>query len=220
MENKIDTYSGIAAIFISLAALYFSYKANSDRSENLRLSLNPLRSGYNTIITPPYYDKVPAYINTTWELVITNTSDRTTTILENQLYLLEESRKSEYTGLNQGIYTFTGKRVNFPIDIEAGKSIKYNVKIGYEITRKSFDYFNKKFNILNSISMSSLRKAMCERGKDFKDNAIKCITKETSVSLNIHSSPTKDNLYIFNVNTARDNSFNTVGFWYKATTTY
>ncbi|WP_373034006.1 hypothetical protein [Sulfurovum sp.] len=220
MQNKINTFIGIFALIVSLVALYFSYKANLDRSENLRLSLNPLRSGYTTKITPPFHDKIPPLINTTWELVITNTSDRTIAILKNQLYMLEKSTKSEYTGLNQGIYTLTGEKADFPINIEPGKSVKYYVHIGYEITKKSFDYFNNKFDISNNMSMMSLKKAMCQRGKDVKDNTIECINHGTSWSLNILSSPTKDNYYIFNVNTARDNSFHTVGFWYKEKTTY
>lgn len=220
MQNTINTFLGVIAILISLGALYFTFKADSDRSENILLSLNPLRS-HDTKITPPFYDKIPPYINTTWELVITNTSDRRTTILENELSIIKESKKNNYTGLNQGIYTFTGKKVDFPIDIDPGTSIKYKVLIGYEITKKSFDYFNKKFDISKNISMKSLKKAMCMRGQDFKDNNIECVIDDKKIlAFSIMSSPTRDNMYIFYVKTARDNIFNTLGFWYKDPSAY
>jgi len=215
VHNKIGSFTGIAGFLVSLIALYISYQGSLDRKENLRLSMNIQRHGYEATVKPPVADIIPALISTKWDVVITNTSDRPTTILDREIYLVGENGRKEYSGMDQGVYTTNGERLSLPVSIDPGKHIKLLAVIGYEISMPAYNLLNKTYDLSSPQLIDSMQQDLCKHGIDFKGNEAQC----SDGLMTVQSSPT-DNLYIFKVSTARDNNFDTAGFWYKAHTTY
>lgn len=216
MHNKIGSFTGVAGFIIALISLYISYQTSLDREENLRVSLNPQRFGYETQIKAPVADVIPALLKTNWDIVITNTSDRKTTILEREIYVLGDNGRREYSGLLQGIYLENGNKATLPIALEAGEYIKLKAVIGYEIAPKAYGFLQKA-NYKPSVpfAIDDMHKFLCSHKLDFRDNDALCSQGVISIS-----DTSTDNLYILKLSTARDNWFDTAGFWYKVKTTY
>ncbi|HCG9113908.1 hypothetical protein P3602_06590 [Vibrio parahaemolyticus] len=216
MHNKIGSFTGIAGFIISLVSLYISYQTSLDRAENLRVSLNAQRFGYETQIKAPVADIIPALLKTNWDIVVTNTSDRTTTILQSELFLLGDSGRKEYSGLLQGLYLEDGKKATLPITLESGEHIKLKAVIGYEVSPTAYKLLQKaKFKPSTPFEIDEMHTYLCSHNMDFRGNKASCTEGLISIS-----DTSIDNLFILKLSTARDNSFETAGFWYKLRTTY
>jgi len=216
MHNKIGSITGISGLIIALISLYISYQTNLDREENLRVSLNPQRFGYETQIKAPVADAIPALLKTNWDIVVTNTSDRKTTILENEIFLLGDNGRREYSGLLQGLYLESGEKATLPMALESGEYIKLKAVIGYEIAPVAYRLLQKA-NYKPSVPfpIDEMHSFLCSHKVDFRDNDALCTQGMISIS-----DTSTDSLYILKLSTARDNSFETAGFWYKVKTTY
>ncbi|RPA57580.1 hypothetical protein EGC86_20440 [Shewanella frigidimarina] len=215
MHNKIGSFTGITALVISMISLYFSYQGSLDRKEYLRLSINPISSGYESTIKAPVGELIPALLSTKWDIVITNTSDRTTTILESDIYLHGENGRKEYSGMVQGIYTSDDKSLYLPLTLESGQHVKLKATIGYEMSDTAYHLLEKSYDLSKSVTIDEIQKFLCSYRIDFRGNEAKCSNGLRTVNYNSNSL-----LYIFSVSTARDNNFQTAGFWYKVRTTY
>lgn len=216
MHNKIGSITGVAGFIISLISLYFSYQATLDRKEKLRVSLNAQRFGYETEIKAPVADIIPPLLKTNWDVVVTNNSDRKTTILESDVYLLGDKGRKEYSGLFQGLYQENGNKVSFPISLESGDYLKLRAVIGYEVAPKAYAELKQVDGFINnSFHIDDMHQFLCNQKIDFRDNDALC--QQGIISISDNSS---DKLYIMQLSTSRDNVFETVGFWYKVTTTY
>ncbi|MDF5668222.1 hypothetical protein P3744_27450 [Vibrio parahaemolyticus] len=216
MHNKIGSITGVAGFIISLISLYFSYQATLDRKENLRVSLNAQRFGYETEIKAPVADIIPPLLKTNWDVVVTNNSDRKTTILESDVYLLGDKGRKDYSGLFQGLYQENGNKVSFPISLESGDYLKLRAVIGYEVAPKAYAELKQVDGFINnSFHIDDMHQFLCNHQIDFRDNDALC--QQGIISISDNSS---NKLYIMQLSTSRDNVFETAGFWYKVTTTY
>ena len=215
MHNKIGSITAITALIISMISLYFSYQGSLDRKEYLRLSINPISSGYESIIKAPIGELIPALLSTKWDIVVTNTSDRTTTILESDIYLHGENGRKEYSGMVQSINTSDGKKLSLPITLESGEHVKLKATIGYEMSNTAFHLIEKSYDLSKPVIIDEIQHFLCPYKIDFLGNDAKCSNGIRTVSFG-----SNDPLYILSVSTARDNNFQTAGTWYKVRTTY
>jgi len=176
------------AIAISISTL--TYTMNKDyrqnRIENDRLLdeqkevLNPYYSAYGPDavidIEKSYLTQVgiDGLIPLNYEIILTNTTKNTISLVEASVTQNQNGSFLSFPGLLDKIYMNDGKKVKYPIDIEAGKSIKLDIRIKLGI-KKSILESLKINGKIEKMRINDFRARLDKTNEDMFGNTFKKI---------------------------------------------
>ena len=185
--NNLNTYLSVLSLIVAVAALYFTYELHVEREENLYLDFDiNTRDDYPVKLIATEFSRIPASLQSQWELVIGNKSDRDISIISVELYrLVSDSRwtydfirgmKTEYdnplyfTAVNSNEeYAF-----NVPFSIKAGHSKKFTLGVTFPVAIEAYNTLDELLNLEEKYSLRKLRFALCNKNLDFMGNYVQC----------------------------------------------
>jgi hypothetical protein len=189
IKNKLENlnyqalFSALAiAISISTLAYTMNKDYNLNRTENARLIdeqkevLNPHYSAYGPdnvidIETSKLTQiGIDGLIPLNYEIILTNTTKNTISIVEASVTQNKNGNFLSFPGLLDKIYMDDGKIVKYPIDIEAGKSIKLDIRIKLGI-KKSILESLKIDGKIQKMKITDFRTKLDKSSEDIFGNA-------------------------------------------------
>lgn len=214
MKNKFSTFLSISSLLVSSLALVISYQASLDRRENLKVSMARSPSQDAANIRAPI-DNLPPLVSTNWEVIIANTSDRKTTVLDYEIYYVDDTGERPSHSFGEDFYFLNGEALLFPISIEPGEYLKIGANIHYEISSLAYTLLNESFDLNSPQSFEAVRKTLCKHEIDVLGNLADCAGSKVRIDW------TSDKgLYVLKLKTARDNYFHAAGDWYSFSHSY
>lgn len=123
-----------------------------------------------------------------WKLTISNTCNRTLSIIDKQVSLGDKPDSTYFSGIDGGLYSLNNEPVTLPIKLEPGDSQSYLIFVGCMIPQKAFDIIYKVRNG-NPVMDRDAMKALGRNGIDIFGNPVEFKEYEgDNFSIKFHSS--------------------------------
>ncbi|MDF1848279.1 MAG: hypothetical protein P1U69_13855 [Parvibaculaceae bacterium] len=132
---------GLIGTVTGSVSLYFVWSQNAQLQENLSISINPVRSGYPSLIQTEHQVHLRAgTIETRWRVWAVNLSARETTLTGSAITLMSEKGKFGYSGLFQA-WEVEGEAIfPFPKRLEPGEVFNATLVLNYPVTTSALTY--------------------------------------------------------------------------------
>ncbi|EQB0500642.1 hypothetical protein [Vibrio diabolicus] len=172
--SRVNSYSGLLGLVLSIIALYFTYQSNVDREENLFIDMQMAFDGYKVSLIAPGGDVIPPLMTTEWEIIVANTSDRPMSIVESSFFQVEDNHKSIYRNMLSNLRNFDGNPITLPLNLSPGESKKLMATVNYKLSPEAFKLISEYFDISKKHDVKLLRTKLCEQNIDFIGNTLSC----------------------------------------------
>ena len=221
-ENKkfwITTSIAITALLISITSTIFNeIRYAKNEQESVYVNFRRLFADYPVTIIDNYSGiNRSGLINVTWEVIISNTGKYTTSITEYNLWAFHQDGLIQYSYLNQGLFGVDHKRVNLPINIEPGSSIKLFLKTGLSLGPKASKFISAAPPSVKRTIMT-LSNYLAGKGMvDFFDNPVTPFwnhQKTQVIGFRVDSDK-NDQILVISFKTAKNNIFTDESRWYE-----
>ncbi|MCG8085307.1 MAG: hypothetical protein JAZ13_06295 [Candidatus Thiodiazotropha taylori] len=212
-ENRHDNFARLTALLslaVAIAAIavpYFqqSQIQKSQSYEELRVILNPNTNG-PILLKGSNFGKMGRLIQMPWQLIISNNSLRTTSILETSLSTGSEPGSTYYSGISGGIVDANYDPVEMPLVLEAGVSKSLYIYVGALVPSHVYETLDK-INEGNPILDREAMKELGANGIDIYGNRVEYKAFEAGNFIIKYLEPEKSPKFWLRLSTGQGNNF-------------
>jgi len=163
-ENKVDSdireralrkkeirYSLLAVLISFIGMFYTFYQDYESNKEEIKIhSFNPLLDSRVSFGERHLPNRL---VTLEFGILISNTSDKTISIIDYQLEQVAEDHPIGYSGMNQGLSEKNGKEASMPFILQSGESKLVYIKNGFIVPQNAFIKIDEAFKSKNGNSI-------------------------------------------------------------------
>jgi hypothetical protein len=129
---------------VSFLSLYLNYdtKRIAER-EDVKILGGSIQQDGTFLLINTGNPKFPIILPTRWDFVVANNGPKNVSLLSYELKQMHDGSSDWFTGLDRGIFDSNNSRVEFPLVIDAGKSVRFAVEIGVPVDPKAHALVSK-----------------------------------------------------------------------------
>lgn len=215
--SRISTLTSLISVILSIGALVISLLAyQAAHTEKVVLRAQRFMGDHASQIEPQPGILGPAIIDTYWECLLSNTGDRTVSIIEANVWLFDKGGLSQYSKMRGGILDAKAKQVSFPITIEAGHSTKLLFLLRPRIVEAAFQILANAYPDNSIPSLRIAQNMLAGNNLDFFGNTIKPFFDEKKVTgFRVENSDNQPS-FVFKFVTGRGKTISGFAEWYPS----
>ncbi len=207
------------ALIISIGSLSFNVISyNNSHKENLKVSVSMVYDNYETSLHS-IGGSYPSILDTYWEVILTNNGDKPLSIVDYDIQQVSQHidlKISDYSYLNGGVFSSPGQAFNLPIQLESGSSIKFYLKVGVLVSKKSSQLIMEQYQKNMRILFIDLTNYLAKNKIDLFGNKVDPILDgDTVIGSSTPMDNRKEQFFSLSVKTSKNNYFRDAFFFYK-----
>jgi hypothetical protein len=213
-NDNVALWVSIGSAFLSIASFLFSiYVFNQGRAEVLSADLSltsgrdPLRCialGLNSLI-----------IQTPARLIVSNNGDRKISLVTYRVFQsLGSAGRRYYSHIDSGLFSSERKRVELPLSIEAGDSIKMEILLGVWANQKAAAEIRKSSLCKKPFARKKLMEVLGGKGLDIYGNSVRIEKNGTGLTFYGPGQDAKQQEFEIVLTTGRGSRFYASTSWY------
>jgi hypothetical protein len=209
--------AALLSIVISIGALAISWLAyRAAHTEEIVLTSQRYMGDYASKMKPQPGILGPAIFDTYWECLLSNTGDMTISIIEGNVWRVENGGLSQYSNMRGGVLDEKGKAITFPITIEAGHSKKLLFLLRPKIIEKAYKILISEYPDHSIPSLRIAQNILAANSTDFFGNSIKPFYDGSNVTgFSVENSEKEPN-FAFKFVTSRGKTVVSLAGWYPS----
>jgi hypothetical protein len=194
----------VVALAFSGFFIYCGYRAHEAGREAPQVSLLPIECGYTTRLVEVALPQIGGYVMTEWLGLVTNTTDRTTSILS--YHLLEDVQLGWMlcSYVDQGCVDRNGEEIRFPLTLESGHSLVFRLAIGIGLGTESFAALERLYAPGDQMLIRDIRSEMARLIREQKGAALSRLPPQMEFG---------ERHYLLEFHTACANTLSALGQW-------
>lgn len=164
----------VIAIIMLSGFAYTIYTHMQSNTEDLTVSTLSYNSNYKAEIIP----NNPAIFIAWYKCTLTNKGDKPLVIIDYNLTQVPRVPFDEYyssiwySDIDKGLFDETGKKVEFPINMQPQSSRKFTLKVGLIMNQKAFETLHNNSSLINDTTITGVNHFLAKNGMDIYGNTV------------------------------------------------
>lgn len=213
--SRIAAIAAVVSVLISISSLCFSFFVyQNSQTEQVIIRINRVMADYHSDFSRSLGIIAPGIFNTYWECLLSNTGDRTVSIINTDIHLYENGGLTKYSGLNGGIVRMGNSAPELPLTIKPGHTRKIIFLLRLPLTQKAYDILFKEYPQKNIPSLKTAYKLLARNHIDFFGNPLQPFIRDNKVDGFRVESVEKQPQLVFGFTTSQGKKLSSYSAWY------